>query len=277
MGGSEMAAWCSDLGLPDYDALWRWSVDDLGRFWRRVWDRYEVCADGDPSVVLADAAMPGARWFPDVRLSFAEHVFAGKRDDQPALYCASEDSEIEIWDWSRLRRETAGIRAGLERLGVGSGDRVAAVHAEHPGDGRRVSRDRVARGGLVMLLAGLRTTHDRRSVRADRAEGAAGRRRLPVGGRRFDRMALIDELRRALPTLQQTVVLSSTRAPRRLGSAVPGDDRAAAVRAVRVRSPAVDRLLERDHGAAEGDRPRPRRHRPGAPQELPSAPRRAPR
>src|ERR1700722_3311211 len=132
MDGSEMAAWCSDLGLPDYDALWRWSVDDLDRFWRRVWDRYEVRADGDPSVVLVDATMPGARWFPDVRLSFAEHVFVGKRDDQPALYCASEDSELEIWDWSRLRRETAGIRAGLERFGVGKGDRVAAVMPNIP-------------------------------------------------------------------------------------------------------------------------------------------------
>ena len=73
-----MTAWLNDLGLEDYQALHRWSVEDLPRFWRRVWDRYGVRADGDPTVVLADATMPGARWFPDVALSMPEHVFAGQ-------------------------------------------------------------------------------------------------------------------------------------------------------------------------------------------------------
>jgi acetoacetyl-CoA synthetase len=210
MDGSEMAAWCSDLGLPDYDALWRWSVDDIGRFWRRVWHRYEVRADGDPSVVLADPTMPGARWFPDVRLSFAEHVFAGKRDDQPALYCASEDSEIEIWDWGRLRHETAAIRAGLERFGVGSGDRVAAVMPNIP----ETVAAFLATASLGAVWSccspdfGPRTIVDRFAQIEPKVLLAVDGYRY--GGRRFDRMPLIDDLSRALPTLQQTVVLSST-------------------------------------------------------------------
>ena len=205
-----MAAWCGDLDLPDYDALWRWSVDDLGRFWRRVWDRYEVRADGDPSVVLADPAMPGARWFPDVRLSFAEHVFAGKRDDQPALYCASEDSEIEIWDWGRLRRETAGIRAGLERFGVGRGDRVAAVMPNTP----ETVAAFLATASLGAVWSCCSPDFGPRTI-VDRFAQIEPKVLLAVdgygyGGRRFDRMALIDDLSLALPTLQQTVVLSST-------------------------------------------------------------------
>jgi acetoacetyl-CoA synthetase len=209
MHGSEMAAWCSDLGLPDYDALWRWSVDDLDRFWRRVWDRYGVRADGDPSVVLADAAMPGARWFPDVRLSFAEHVFVGKRDDQPALYCASEDSEIEIWDWSRLQRETAGIRAGLQRLGVGNGDRVAAVMPNIP----QTVAAFLATASLGAVWSccspdfGPRTIVDRFAQIEPKVLLAVDGYRY--GGRTFDRMPLIDDLRRALPTLERAVVLPS--------------------------------------------------------------------
>jgi acetoacetyl-CoA synthetase len=209
MDGSEMATWCADLGLPDYDALWRWSVDDLDRFWRRVWDRYEVRADGDPSVVLADAAMPGARWFPDVRLSFAEHVFVGKRDDQPALYCASEDSELEIWDWSRLRRETAGIRAGLERFGVGKGDRVAAVMPNIP----QTVAAFLATASLGAVWSccspdfGPRTIVDRFAQIEPKVLLAIDGYRY--GGRTFDRMPLIDDLRRALPTLERAVVLPS--------------------------------------------------------------------
>ncbi len=61
VASAEMTAWLRELGLPDYAALWKWSVTHIARLWRRVWDRYDVQADGDPSIVLADAAMPGAR------------------------------------------------------------------------------------------------------------------------------------------------------------------------------------------------------------------------
>jgi acetoacetyl-CoA synthetase len=99
---SEMAAWLRDLNLPDYDALWRWSVEDIGRFWRRVWDRDGVIADGDPSVGLLDARVPGARWFPNVSLSYPEHIFRGKRDDAPAVHFASEATGTATWNWAQL-------------------------------------------------------------------------------------------------------------------------------------------------------------------------------
>jgi acetoacetyl-CoA synthetase len=127
-----MAAWLRDLDLADYQALWRWSVGDIGRFWSRVWDRYGVIADGDPSVALADARMPGARWFPDVALSYPEHIFRGKRDDAPAVHFASEGTDAATWNWAQLRHETARIRAGLARIGVGRGDRIAGVMPNIP-------------------------------------------------------------------------------------------------------------------------------------------------
>ena len=30
------------LVLDDYDAAWRWSVDEPGAFWQSVWDHFEV-------------------------------------------------------------------------------------------------------------------------------------------------------------------------------------------------------------------------------------------
>ena len=105
---AEMTTWLRELGLADYDALWEWSVADIARFWRRIWDRYGVTADGDPTVALADASMPGARWFPDVALSFPEHVFAGKADDNPAVYFASESRPLDRADEAHAVMERGG-------------------------------------------------------------------------------------------------------------------------------------------------------------------------
>ena len=73
-----------------YPELWRWSVDDLEGFWNSVFDYFGVEYDGERTVALASSEMPGADWFPGVRLNWAERAFAGKDDDQVAILHASE-------------------------------------------------------------------------------------------------------------------------------------------------------------------------------------------
>lgn len=110
-----------------YDALWRWSVEDLEGFWAAIWAFFDVQADGRFERVLGSRAMPGAQWFAGTRLSYAEHVFRGKDDGALAIQHASEVRDgVGAWSWGELRRETARIRAGLVACGVGEGDRVAA-------------------------------------------------------------------------------------------------------------------------------------------------------
>src|SRR5690606_28540337 len=79
------------LDCRDYHALWQWSIDERERFWRLVWDFCGVIAArvGERTVVDADA-MPGARWFADARLNFAENLLR-RRDDSPALVFRGED------------------------------------------------------------------------------------------------------------------------------------------------------------------------------------------
>ena len=55
-----------------YMDLWRWSVDDVNGFWLKVWEWFDIPSDGIPKVALATSGMPGATWFPDVRLNYAE-------------------------------------------------------------------------------------------------------------------------------------------------------------------------------------------------------------
>jgi len=121
---SHMARLMADRGAADYDALWRWSVEDLEGFWAAIWERFDV---GSPyERVLADPSMPGAVWFPGARLNYAERLFRGKPDERVAIVHASELRALGEWTWGELREQTARIRSGLRARGVGPGDRVAA-------------------------------------------------------------------------------------------------------------------------------------------------------
>src|ERR687894_1057635 len=121
---SHIAAMMRERGAATYDELWRWSVADLEGFWATVWDRFG--AGGAHERVLADASMPGAVWFPGTQLNYAERLFRGKPGDRVAILHASELRPLAQWTWDELRARTAAIRAGLQGLGVGRGDRVAA-------------------------------------------------------------------------------------------------------------------------------------------------------
>jgi acetoacetyl-CoA synthetase len=109
-----------------YHDLWRWSVTDLEGFWSAVWDFFEIRASAPYERVLGRREMPGAQWFPGARLSYAEHFFRGRDDDAVAIRHASELRGLDQWTWGELHDQTARLAAGLRRLGVGPGDRVAA-------------------------------------------------------------------------------------------------------------------------------------------------------
>jgi acetoacetyl-CoA synthetase len=115
-----------NLRFGDYDALWRWSVDELETFWDSIRDYFDVIADGDPDPVLASRAMPGARWFPGLRLNYAEHVFRQASGERPALIARSEDAPPDVVSWARLAEMTGAFAHTLRERGIGPGDRVAA-------------------------------------------------------------------------------------------------------------------------------------------------------
>jgi acetoacetyl-CoA synthetase len=205
---SEMALLRDELGLADAAELHAWSIEDIGRFWRTaVWDRFGVLHDGDPEPALADARMPGARWFPNVALSFPEHVFRDKADDAVALHAAGEVRDLESWTWGRLRGETARIRAGLRAMGVGRGDRVVGYLPHVP--------ETVAAFLAVSSLGatwsccspdfGTRTVVDRFAQIEPKVLLATDGYRY--GGRSFDRTDVVAELERELPSIERVVRL----------------------------------------------------------------------
>jgi acetoacetyl-CoA synthetase len=129
---SHVAMFMHDVGKDDYGALHRWSVDDPEAFWHAVAEHLDVRWATPPSRVLAggDRAMPGARWFPDGTLNYAHQALApwldGGGPDRVAVVERSQTRDRRELTGSQLVDAVARCRAGLQRLGVSGGDRVAA-------------------------------------------------------------------------------------------------------------------------------------------------------
>lgn len=120
------------LRFDSYDALWRWSVDELKSFWQSIWDFFDVQATGSCEPVLGLSTMPGAQWYPNAKLNYAEHVFRCASDERPALVARSEDTGTHEVSWAQLKRDTGALAAHLRTLGVGPGDRVASYMPNRP-------------------------------------------------------------------------------------------------------------------------------------------------
>jgi len=108
--------------MPDYQSLWQWSVDDPAAFWGALWEYFEL---GDPpNRVLDNPEMPGARWFPGVRLNYVDQIVRNARTDRPAILHVSEDRQVTELSWHELLRRTATFAQTLRSHGVAAGDRV---------------------------------------------------------------------------------------------------------------------------------------------------------
>jgi acetoacetyl-CoA synthetase len=123
--------WLASRGrdFADYDDLWRWSVEDLEGFWRSVWEFGELRSSAPAGPVLGKRHMPGANWFPGARLNWAEHALrlVNRAGGDEILIAHSESRGRSTVTVDQLREDVAKARTGLQRLGVGRGDRVAAI------------------------------------------------------------------------------------------------------------------------------------------------------
>ena len=119
----------------NYDELWTWSrrdADSMAAFWNTVWDFCGVIAETRGETTIRDVdAMPGATFYPDARLNFAENLLrhTGSGD---AIVFRGEDKARRRLGYDDLNAEVSRMVQALQDAGVGEGDRVAAYLPNMP-------------------------------------------------------------------------------------------------------------------------------------------------
>ena len=116
-----------------YAELHNWSCTDREQFWQAIWQFCGVVGStqGD-TILIGRERMPGARWFPDARLNFAENLLR-QRDDSTALVFWGEEQLKSQITWGELYAEVSRLAQALRAQGVKPGDRVAAYLPNLPG------------------------------------------------------------------------------------------------------------------------------------------------
>ncbi len=200
------------LRFDDYEALWRWSVDDLEGFWGAMWAFSGMRAHSPHTRVLAEREMPHARWFPGATLNFAEHMLAhARRPDahqRLALVFQSELRERTEITWAQLAGTTGALTEALAGLGVRTGDRVVGYLPNIP--------EAVASLLAVTSLGAIwsSSSPDMGPVSVlDRFRQIEPKVLIAVdgyryGGKDFDRRDTLRELVAQLPSVQAVVLVS---------------------------------------------------------------------
>jgi acetoacetyl-CoA synthetase len=207
---TRFAGWVEErrgVSVPDYETLWRWSIDDLEGFWGAVWEFFEVRASVPYERVLGARSMPGAEWFPGARLNFAENCFRDRDPFDVAVRFASEAHPLAELTWRDLTERVARVAAGLRGFGVEPGDRVAAYLPNGP----EAVIAFLACASLGAVWSSCSPDFGALSV-IDRFAQIEPRVLLAVdgyryGGKDFGRLDVVRRLQGALPTVIRTVVL----------------------------------------------------------------------
>ena len=124
--------------LADYAALHRWSVDNLEDFWREIWRFCNVTGDPGERTVVDRDAMPGARYFPDANICFAENLLRhssgldGDGRQRDALVFWGEDKVRRRVSHGELLDVVSQAQQAFAAAGVRRGDRVCAVIPNMP-------------------------------------------------------------------------------------------------------------------------------------------------
>ncbi|MGA8293844.1 MAG: AMP-binding protein, partial [Rhodoplanes sp.] len=114
------------LDLKTYRDLHAWSVTQRAAFWDLVWDFGGVIGDKGARVLVDPDKMPGAKFFPDARLNFAENLLR-RADDSAAIIFRGEDKAGGQLTWAQLQMLVSRLQQAMKAAGVGVGDRVAAM------------------------------------------------------------------------------------------------------------------------------------------------------
>ncbi len=197
-----------DVTLSEYPTLYQWSVDEPEKFWRSLWSFARIVGDASGSATLTDGdRMPGASWFPEARLNFAENLLR-RRDDGDAIVFWGETKVRRRVSFRELYERVSQLAGALRHEGVGPGDRVAGYLPNMP-EAVIAMLATTSLGAVWSSCSpdfGVRGVVDRFGQIEPKVLIAA--EGYLYNGKRLDVLPRIAEVRELVPTLQRVIVVS---------------------------------------------------------------------
>ncbi len=112
------------LSFDNYEELWQWSIDQIEDFWESIAQYFGVIFHVPYQQVLDTRVMPGAKWFEGATLNYAEHIFRQQTTQRPALIFQNELEKRRV-SWEELSEQVKAIQQFLQQQGIQKGDCVA--------------------------------------------------------------------------------------------------------------------------------------------------------
>ena len=198
------------LSFASYDALWRWSTTELDAFWQSIWDYFELQSPTPHQAALVKNAMPGAQWFVGAQTNYVHQVFRHVKPAHEAGFLAmiteNEKGQRSELSWPELLRQVASLALHLQAQGVQPGDRVAAYLPNIP-EAAIAFLATASIGAVWSICApdmGTNAVLDRfKQIEPKVLIACDG---VTYGGKDHDRLAVVQEMRDALPSVEHVIV-----------------------------------------------------------------------
>jgi acetoacetyl-CoA synthetase len=211
IAAANLTAFAAQAGLPaDYIQIHRWSIEQPEAFWSLLWDFCEVKGEKGIRILVDGEKMPGAKWFPEARLNFAQNLLR-RRDYDAALVFWGEDKLIRRMGHGDLYRRVARLALAMKSEGVVAGDVVAAYMPNLPET--LITMLAAASIGAVFTSAspdfGVQGVLDRFGQVAPKLLFVADG--YYYNGKTFDSLEKVKEIVASLPSVKKTIVARYTR------------------------------------------------------------------
>lgn len=132
IAAAQVTALAKRLDLPDYDAVYRYSLAEPERYWREVLDFCGVVWSRDyERLVDFTDGREFPRWFIGGELNWVDTVFAYADDprtaSQRAVVGERESGDVGTLTYAELRTAVMSFAAGLRAQGIRRGDRIGLL------------------------------------------------------------------------------------------------------------------------------------------------------
>ncbi|MDO9244306.1 MAG: acetoacetate--CoA ligase, partial [Rhodocyclaceae bacterium] len=132
VAAANLTAFARQAGRPaDYAELHRWSIEHPEEFWSLLWDFAAVRGEKGQRILADGDRMPGAQWFPEARLNYAQNLLR-RRDEATALVFRGEEKVARRMTYGELYLRVARLAAAMKAEGIVAGDVVAAYMPNLP-------------------------------------------------------------------------------------------------------------------------------------------------